>query len=621
MPTGKPNFNLNSYGIKYLSKEEVQEFLEKRTQGESIRSQGETRTRPLGTSGKPMDSGARQAGQHRGSTAGLKQGEFTPSLAGRNQIDATINTPKPEAEKPSTPTSSTISAPNAAGDKKLQGGTRSQFMSREDTTPKSNYAKQIAGDIKEARGKVDESGIVSRGGDQSVSATSQGKKVPAHRIKPLYGKNPDGSDEDDSEATPPPKPKAQSLGSTIGTGKQTEKKQEKTEIKQNTTGKGKKGLKQLPKHTGDAPKGTKSEKQLVDGRNTQVGVGSRAHKKLEKDPQGELTSSQKPVDTDKPDGRKVDLNTQHRSSQGVQNHNTRSRENMKYYNDDQKAAYNKIDPKDRTAQSKFHDEQDKKYGKSVNTPKKLSSAGQAIKDKLKKSNDIITDMNIMKLDLMKDGIEGGGKNIPKEWDNSNIGNYSGRSNNLYQDRIPQTKEGQAADERGMNAKERDYSKRLYGGDYHHGRVPREHRDKPHAKPPVTKPYKGKKPDSRVPENKLSEKERTKIETTGLREAGLNDRHIPRGDACGEFKRVPDKERSSSGKGSPSDLREKSAETIFKAISLKLDLMKTDYSSPTDIDMKDVYEKKRVKEVEAKHNTSCPHCKQTLPKYKPEPIDD
>ena len=31
MPTGKPNFNLNSYGVKYLSKEEVQEFLEKQT--------------------------------------------------------------------------------------------------------------------------------------------------------------------------------------------------------------------------------------------------------------------------------------------------------------------------------------------------------------------------------------------------------------------------------------------------------------------------------------------------------------------------------------------------------------------------------------------------------------
>ena len=30
MPTGKPDFNLNSYGVKYLSKEEVQEFLNKR---------------------------------------------------------------------------------------------------------------------------------------------------------------------------------------------------------------------------------------------------------------------------------------------------------------------------------------------------------------------------------------------------------------------------------------------------------------------------------------------------------------------------------------------------------------------------------------------------------------
>ena len=29
MPTGKPDFNLNSFGIKYLSKDEVQEFLNK----------------------------------------------------------------------------------------------------------------------------------------------------------------------------------------------------------------------------------------------------------------------------------------------------------------------------------------------------------------------------------------------------------------------------------------------------------------------------------------------------------------------------------------------------------------------------------------------------------------
>lgn len=402
MPTGKPNFNLNSYGIKYLSKEEVQEFLNKYEiphgdDQEALRTERE----------------------------GKQGGTFQASESSKKLL--TPITPKPEAKKPATATSSTISAPNAAGNKKLQGGTRSQFMSREDTTPKSNYAKQIAGDIKEARGKVDESGIVSRGGEQSGSGEHKGKKNPAHRIQPLHGKNPDGSKKDDSKATGIPSPKKQELGTTIGddntgvvtesgkdggkvmsesgkeikeiTGKE-ETKKDKKDKKQ--SGGSEIGRKQLPKHTGDAPKGTKSEKQLVDGRNTQVGVGSRAHKKLQENPQGELTESQKPVDPNKKDKRIKDLNSQHRSSKGVQNHNTRSRENMKYYNDDQKAAYNKIDPKDRTAQSKFHDEQDKKYGKSVDTPKKLSSAGQAIKDKLKKSNDIILDMNILKLDLMKE---------------------------------------------------------------------------------------------------------------------------------------------------------------------------------------------------------------------------
>jgi hypothetical protein len=182
--------------------------------------------------------------------------------------------------------------------------------------------------------------------------------------------------------------------------------------------------------------------------------------------------------------------------------------------------------------------------------------------KLKKNMDeLIRDMDILKLDLMKDGIQGGGKNTTEETQDDD-GFKSEK----------QTKEGQAADVRGMNVIERDYNKRLYGGDYHHGRVPREHRDKPHAKPPVTKPYKGKKTDPRILENKLTEKERTKIETTGLRNAGLTDSHLPRGNAW-NYKQVPDKELPSSGKGSPADLKEKAAETIFKAISLKLDLMK------------------------------------------------
>ena len=182
--------------------------------------------------------------------------------------------------------------------------------------------------------------------------------------------------------------------------------------------------------------------------------------------------------------------------------------------------------------------------------------------KLRKADETIFKAISLKLDLMKDGIEGGGENVPKKWGKLNRDDYTGHSNTFYHDRIPQTKEGQAADERGMNAKERDYSKRLYGGDKHHGRVPREHRDKPYAKPPVTKPYKGKKPDPRIDENKLSEKERTKIETTvpPLRDASSPDTDYT------------DRQFTGSS-GSPKDLREKASETVFKAISLKLDLMK------------------------------------------------
>ena len=41
MSTGKPDFNLNSYGVKYLSKEEVQEFLNKRS-GLNVSSSNQT---------------------------------------------------------------------------------------------------------------------------------------------------------------------------------------------------------------------------------------------------------------------------------------------------------------------------------------------------------------------------------------------------------------------------------------------------------------------------------------------------------------------------------------------------------------------------------------------------
>jgi len=517
MPIGKPNFNLNSFGVKYLSKDEIQEFLEKRTQGESIRSQGETKTRPLGTSGKPMDSSARQDGQHRGSTAGLKQGEFTPSLAGSKQIDATINTPNVTV-KP-TPTSDT----------------KTYFTTAENPNKKENsYQKQV-----NANNTGNNSGFVNT------------------KVKPLHGKNIKGNDTSKPDEGTVPKVQQGKLGTSnetlnTPTGSRetmstniSSKKDEKDD-KEKKTNKviNQKGAKNLPSQVGNAPPDDSNIEEKVSsdysnegiskkptrsgsgGKKVEVGVGVKAHEEFKKregvgvykKPKTNPTES-----TGEGGGRKKQsLNGQHKRSPSVVSHNKRSKDNAKWYSSSQRSEYKKIPQvkndkgemvDDRDAQSKFHSEQEKKYGKSVSTPKKLSAAGQAIKDKLKKSNNIILKMNILKLDLMK------GKKDPL---GERLGSVIGKPKNITNDGVA------------------DYEK---GDD--------------------------------------------------------ND-----------FFSLDDKA-----------LKSQAEETIFKAISLKLDLMKTDYSSPTDIDMKDVYEKKRVKEVEAKHNTSCPHCKQTLPKYKPEPIDD
>ncbi len=499
MTTGKPDFNLNSFGIKYLSKDEVQEFLEKK-----INAAGNYEYEP--------PTGADQTAL---ATERDKKGTGFKTSESANALQTPV-TPK-VAEKPATPTSSTISAPNAVGNKKLEGGTRSQFMSKEPPNPKmSNRETSLRRDIESTpetklgdRGhnvptgknrKVDTSGIVTQRQRSQPQTKPDEGKAPEFAPKEHVGSFVDGG-------------KVQGMSST---GKKRSisdsavKKDPKERQASSTTGK--KGVNQLPTHVGDAPKGVKSEKELIGGRNTQVGVGEEAHKKFKENPQGELTDSQKPKE-DKPDGRKVDLNTQHRSSKGVSAHNKRGKDNSKWYNEEQRAAYKKIDSKDRNAQAKFHDEQDKKYDKSVDTPKKLSSAGQAIKDKLKKSNDIILDMNILKLDLNK------------------ISTFKPKMN-----------------KRG-------------------GRILNPNSD--------------------------------------------DDRSFGEIRAQEEVRVQNEKDK----------LSKSASETIFKAISLKLDLMKTDYSSPTDIDMKDVYEKKRVKEVEAKHNTSCPHCKQTLPKYQPDSYDE
>jgi hypothetical protein len=309
MPTGKPDFNLNSYGVKYLSKEEVQEFLQKR-QGESIRSVGETKTKPLGVSGKPYAGVERE----RTSTSGLKQGEYKPSLEGRKQIDATINTPKQEIEKPAKPTNLTISAPNAAGDEELQGGTRSVFNSP------TYGSKQIKPKTEKPKKEHLGSNVGEKNTDKIQSVDVKGNKRSIENISEI------------KEGEERSKPTGSGSESKIGIKK--------------------------PSKLGDAPANVKGKESKVGQKKVRVGVGEKAHEELERrDGVGEKRYA---ADPKSPYSKRTERREQKEQAQAR---------------------------KLGIAQSKLQEAKRRKQIEALGTAKK--------------SNDIITEMNIMKLNLMK----------------------------------------------------------------------------------------------------------------------------------------------------------------------------------------------------------------------------
>ena len=180
--------------------------------------------------------------------------------------------------------------------------------------------------------------------------------------------------------------------------------------------------KQESNTAGDAPEGVKTETQSIGGSNVEVGVGVKAHEKFkEVEGQGELRERQRIRNTEgvgagKGKGKRKDQDNWYEShdTPKVRAHNKRGKNNLKWYDDKTREEYKAIKQikhsktgkmiDDRKAQDKFHTAQEKKYGKSVTEPTKVSTAGQKIIDEMskkkKKSNDIIMDMNIIKLDLM-----------------------------------------------------------------------------------------------------------------------------------------------------------------------------------------------------------------------------
>lgn len=415
MAVGKPDFDLNSFGIQY--KEKRVKYFQK--DDDSLEN----------TEQQFLDS--RQDNDSKINTLKVPKIGESISIGGD---DTTPKAPSSNLRTHKRLTSGNIPSSNISGKKyeklknpettttpKPTSSTRSQFMSKDPADKLSHTERKLRNDMEESGTRV----------DTSAAGITQ-------RVKPLHGKNRDGSDTDTSKDVAPTFAPKQNVGSySKGKLDSKDSKGKKREIKFNekpdkkpdeekessNRKQHKRNFKKLPKHVGDAPEGVNSETELVNQRNTKVGVGVDAHEKFQKNPQGELTSSQKPKvknpdQFSATDGRKVNLNDQNRMSRAVRNHNKRGRDNNKWYTKEQRAEYNKIDPKDRNAQAEYHTAQEKKYKKGVTTKKELSTAGSKISEKMrkrqaKKSNDIITEMNILKLDLM---------NKKEEWDKNERNN-------------------------------------------------------------------------------------------------------------------------------------------------------------------------------------------------------
>lgn len=315
MPTGKPDFNLNSYGVKYLSKEEVQEFLQKR-EGEKIGTKVE-----LGDSKQLTSRGTRSSRTEvpsASSTSNIGHRPH-PSLFGqaRESIGDGLHGQRPaqgrklseKLPEKSKPTEETISAPNAAGDEKLQGGTRSVFNS-------PTYGTPI-------------------------------------KAKPQLGRDAQGNETTKPDEGEIPKLQNEQLGSRVSSQKEKEL-DEKTETKRGGSVKGRKN----PSKVGDAPSNVKGKESKVGQKKVRVGVGEKAHEELERrDGVGEKRYA---ADPDSPYSKRTEKRQQKEQAQAR---------------------------KLGIAQSKLQEAKRRKQIEALGTAKK--------------SNDIITEMNIMKLNLMK----------------------------------------------------------------------------------------------------------------------------------------------------------------------------------------------------------------------------
>ena len=311
MTVGKPDFDLNSFGVKYLSKDEIQEFIDKRTQGESIGTKTE-----LGDA-KQMTSRGTTSGRTNvssvSSTSGIESRPH-PKLFGQHRevvgegggtgsVGRKFTEKKPEPIKPTENTVSVFNSPSY--------GTTERMKKPKTTDP--------------SEGKI-------------PSPEQVGSKRPYEHV-----------------------------------GAKGEKYLKETSPKKERTGNTDSGSKEgilKPSKLGDAPKDVKGKETKIGQKKIRVGVGEKAHEKLQET--GGVGDKRYAADRKSPYSEASERKRERESTQSK---------------------------KLRIAQSKVQE---------LKRRRDIEALGTA-----KKSDDIIMDMNILKLDLM---------NKKEEWDKNERNN-------------------------------------------------------------------------------------------------------------------------------------------------------------------------------------------------------
>jgi hypothetical protein len=332
MTVGKPNFNLNSFGVKYLSKDEVQEFLEKETKVYNYEPPTGQDQAALRTERAKKPKGTLQASESaKKLISEVKPAEATPKPKVTNNTEYIFNDPRygvPDTRKPQTtghgesgivpPNTTALDTRTSRALASANTGNAPEELTESDVRPSKQGKRTVSVGVGQ-KGKEVFDKKEGEGEKYEKQYDSKGKKISAKARKEKLQK--------ETEAK--------------------EKREKQTKLNQ--------ALHKL-----------EEQKQYDKKIPQKTGKGDKSQDTEDYNPQGDTEST---IETESEESFKK-----------------RSRENERKRQAD--AA--------------------EKKKKKITDKERMTNIveGYRAERGLGKSNDIITEMNIMKLDLMKDATDG-----------------------------------------------------------------------------------------------------------------------------------------------------------------------------------------------------------------------